>query len=201
MGGRGAMSATAKGGMTASQEEAVEYYVSGDGMYINQILRNGDSLYDEDRALIRDLDGATDKNIGETTLYRSVDASVLFDGISEMEYHNLVANLVYGDNQRLVAQSANNAMNKLKSKVTDKGYMSTSTDYEVVKDWGSFTGSDKPIVLEIKTKKTTKGVDVSKIGDKFGDAQKEVLLKRNQGFNVKSVSAKDGNIYVKVEME
>ena len=51
------------GGFSSAQGEALEYYASGDGMYINNMLRgragvNESDLSNDDKQLIKDLDAA-----------------------------------------------------------------------------------------------------------------------------------------------
>lgn len=194
--------------LTQSDKDAIEYYVSGDGMYINNFLRgrNGYTeadMYSNDKELVKDLDNATNRTLGnETTLYRSVDATAVFGNMSDIQYENLVANIVYGDDSKFIQNSirglTNNAIGKT---ITDKGFMSTSKDYNVASEWGGFSGSDKPIVLELKTKKSTKGVDVSYTDKNASTPQKEVLLARNQKYKILGISARDGNIYVKAELQ
>ena len=205
-GGKRAVSGSSKP-LSQDEKDAIEYYVSGDGMFINNMLRerNGMSqsdMYAEDKEFMKDLDSATDRNLGkEITLYRSVDASAVFGNISDTQYENLVANLVYGDNQKAVINSINGIVeNTVGKTITDKGYMSTSKDYSVASEWGGFSGSSKPVVIEFKTKKSTKGVDVSYTDKNATTKQHEVLLARNQKYKILGVTAKDGNVYVKAEL-
>lgn len=194
--------------LTQDEKDAIEYYVSGDGMYINNFLRGRHGyteadMYSNDKELVKDLDNATNRTLGtETTLYRSVDATAVFGNITNIQYENLVDNIVYGDKQAYKLNSikglTDNAIGKT---ITDKGFMSTSKDYNVASEWGGFSGSDKPIVLELKTKKSTKGVDVSYTDKNASTPQKEVLLARNQKYKILGITAKDGNIYVKAQLQ
>lgn len=83
--------------------------------------------------------------------------------------------------------------------ITEKGFMSTSKEYDVVADWGDFTGAEMPIVLEFDVPKGLKGADLFKF-DVEGDEQFEVLLARNTKYQIKDISVKDGNIYLKAEL-
>lgn len=197
--------------LTDDQLSAVEYYVSGDGMYINDYLRDRNNpvermgeMREMEKELIQDLDKATDAFVGNQTLYRAVDASAVFGNMSEIEYEALTSKLLYGLKGTSTQDNyVNNLINRTKGKtITDKGFMSTTKDYEIARDWGDFSGSSRSIVLEIKTTKSTKGLDLAKKASKLNDrmGQSEVLLKRNQSYTIKSVGAKDGNIYVSVEM-
>lgn len=210
MGGRGATSPKGNREFSAGEKEAIEYYVSGDGMFLNNVLRkrNGADKYPLDRSdkeAIKDLDSATNRLIGKKTLYRSVDAQAIFGNMSDSEFEDLQSFLMFGESA-MTNKARQNAKNKidnaLNKTITDKGYVSTTSKYEVARDWGGFSGSNKPIVLEIKTSSKTKGADVSYTDKNVSkdNAQHEKLLKRNQKYKVKDISVKDGNIYVKVEM-
>lgn len=210
MGGRGATSPKGNREFSAGEKEAIEYYVSGDGMFLNNYFqkRNGADevpLNSYDKKTIKNLDSATDRPIGNKTLYRSVDAQAIFGNMSDFDFDNLRGYILYGEDgmtseaAQIAKDRVANALNKT---ITNKGYMSTTSKYEVARDWGDFTGSNKPVVLEIKTSRKTKGADVSYTDKNVSkeDAQYENLLKRNQKYKVKDISVKDGNIYVKVEM-
>lgn len=204
--------------ITDKQKEAVEYYVSGDGMYINDILRgrNGltlEDLTEQDKELMQDLDEALNRTIEPQTLYRNVDASAIFGNISDLDYDNLKSELTYkyfsgqkGQYAESVANKCNNLINKVEGKTfIDKGYVSTTLDEKIANEWQDFTGSEKPIVLKITTDKTVKGLDVSNLTDKLKEVelenpQKEILLARNQTFTINKVYGQNGNIYVDVKV-
>ena len=65
--------------------------------------------------------------------------------------------------------------------------------------WGDFSGSDKPIVLELDVPDGIKGADLQRF-DLPDDPQNEVLLHRGQTYQVKSIEAEDGNIVVKARL-
>jgi len=182
--------------------DATEYYVSGDGMWINQYLRGlGDfgELTADERKYLAELDEATSGKIKQQTVYRSVDASAVFGDMSQMEYENLRDALIYKDKSAPAQQALAKAERVKGETITEKGFMSTTTDRELAVDWDDFTGSDKPVVLELETAPNTKGVDLS-IYDKNVDAdeaQNELLLARNQKWKPDSIGAQDGTIYVK----
>lgn len=197
------------GKATDDEVSALEYYVSGDGMYINDYMRgrNGfdrSQLTEQDEELIKDLDKVTSRDdVSNTVLYRSVDASAIFDDINALEYENLVSHVVYGDNQKLIVADANKFLKDIKGKeITEKGYMSTTKDSEIAEMWGGFSGSDKPIVLELHTGDNVTGADVMNHANErmklveADDPQKEVLLSRNRKLRVKEVKAKNGSLYV-----
>lgn len=202
-GGRGSNS-----GIT-SNNESVEYYVSGDGMFINQYLRGNvgsdfGELSQNEKQYLKDLDKATSEKLGEPqTVYRSLDAGVLFNGITSSEYNSLKNNLVYGDNQKYTVDVSNKAKSKLIQKYNEKGFMSTTTSRSYADDFGGFTGSDMPVVARIKTSKNTKGVNIGKKYPALEKRmqQKEVLLGRNQTGKITNLYGKNGNIYVDIEME
>ena len=222
LGGRGTASATSKkssgGGFTEEEQRELEWYVSGDGMHINNVLRGlnpeitPSDLYDSEKEAIKTLDGALNKNLKEQTLYRAVDATAIFGNMSASDFENLRNQLVYGNiDKGAYAQKqqakAQNIINKALGKtITDKGFVSTTRDEGIASGWGSFTGSDKPIVMKIKTGKNTKGRDVSKASKEIRrtekyDSQKETLLARNQKFTPTKVYAKNGVVYVDVKMK
>ena len=197
--------------------DATEYYVSGDGMWINRYLKNPQGyeqeygkLNSQDKKIIEELDIATDNEIGEKTLYRSVDASAVFGNIGWQEYDSMRQYLAYGessfDKGSYSQNQLNNAKNIIKkvenNEIKEKGFISTTMDENVADNWGSFSGSEQPIVLEIKTNSKTKGIDLSDYDKKFDeeDAQKEVLLGRNQKYKISNITFKNGNIHIGCEM-
>ena len=139
MGGRGASSSL--GGGIGQPNDATEYYVSGEGMWINDYLRGrvtsdfGD-LTDGERRYLADLDRATNGTVNEDTLYRSVDAQSIFGNMSDSEYDSLSSYLLYGKEsfgkgaeadriKSTVEKMLNDALGKT---YTENGFMSTTTD-------------------------------------------------------------------------
>ena len=213
MGGRGASSGIGKGG-SGRPNEATEQYVSGDGMWINGYLRDSTGygeLSPGEREYLRDLDRATNGKLPDKTLYRSVDASAIFGAMGDDDYQNLYSVLAYGDNAFGKGAYAKSLVDKAKSRmqsaigktITEKGFMSTTSSRQVAEDWQGFTGSTKPVVMEIKTGSKTRGVNLSGYDKNVapGDAQHERLLARGQSYHVDSIGLKNGNIYVNVTME
>lgn len=193
--------------------DATEYYVSGDGMWINQYLRGRvnreefGELSQEEKRFLRDLDTATDGKVKQDVLYRSVDASAIFSG---GDLDNLRQYLQYGPDSwgkgayaQSISDDVRNMIDRaVGSTITEKGFMSTTKDWNIARDFTDFTGSEHPIVLEIQTAPTTRGVDIS-VYDRNVDpsqAQKEVLLARNQSYEVEDVAYRDGTVLVKVRM-
>lgn len=210
MGGRGASLNNTIG----RPNDATEWYVSGEGMWINQYLRGrGDfgELSQFEKQMLADLDRATNGNIKDKTLYRNVTAEAIFNGYDSETISNLFRVLQYGDNafgrgayaENLVKNVRNMIQNTKGKTITEKGFMSTTTDRTVAENWGDFTGSSYPIVMEIKTSKNTKGVDLSSYDRNVSqeEAQHEKLLARGQKYTVKDVGIKNGNVYVYVEMK
>ena len=207
-----------KKSLTQKQKEAIEYYVSGNAMYLNNALRNRSGmtiqdLTDSDKEIIKELDSALDNTIEQQTLYRSVDASAIFDNISQTDYENLKDELAYktysnekGQYAESITNKCNNLIEKAKNKtIVDKGYVSTTIDEKIANEWNDYTGSDKPIVLKITTENNVKGLDVSNLTDKLKEIeqqnpQKEILLARNQTYKVGNIYSKNGNIYVDVKV-
>lgn len=192
-------------GLTKDEKAALEYYVSGDGMYINNHLRsrNGvtpEDMNEQDKEFVRNLDSATSKEVKDSVLYRSVDASAIFQNISQNDYDELKDFFAYPSTVTSYSRAkAEVIMGSKLQRFVDKGFVSTTKDEMVAADWDDFTGSDKPVVLRIKVDKGTKGVDLGFL-DVEGEEQKEVLLARNQTFKVGKVSYKEGNIYVDVSV-
>ena len=192
---------------------ATEYYVSGEGMWINQYLRGrGDfgDLTESEEQFLKDLDTATDGNVKIDTLYRSVDAKAVFGNISETTYQNLHDYVLYGEDSfgkgkyaDSIRENVENLINKTEGKeILEKGFMSTTKDKDIAMEFGDFTGSEMPIVMKIDTGGNAHGVDVS-IYDKNVDEsekQEEVLLARNQSYIVERIYAEDHNICVDVKI-
>lgn len=166
--------------ITQDEWDVLEDYVSGNGMDINNFLRqrNGLSIGDmnaSEKARLSLMDKAVSKSelSKDQTLYRNVDASAVFDKstlqkIRRNEYSE-------DDLQEVVGKT-----------ITDKGFMSTTKDKEIAFGWGDFTGSETPIVLEFETPKGTHGIDLKRF-DIEGDEQKEILLDRGLSYDIKSV--------------
>ncbi len=195
--------------------DATEYYVSGEGMWINQYLRGrGDfgELSDSEKQLIKDLDIATDGKITENTLYRSVDMGAIFGNSDSYDYDDLRTYLNYGGAgawgkgayAESKAKQVENTLNKAIGKtITEKGYMSTTTKESVAAEWGDFTGSENPVVIKINNKSgKVKGVDLSGYDKNVSksEAQHERLLARNQSYKVTKIYGKNGGIYIDVDM-
>ena len=211
--GGGRASGKAGGLQPGNPNDATEWYVSGEGMWINDYLRGrGDygELTDKEKQALKDLDIATDGKITDDTLYRSVDASAIFGNMSEGDYADLSQALMYGSNSfgkgayaDSIREKVENRISKTEGKtITEKGFMSTTTSANVAEEWGDFTGSEKPVVMKITTSKNTRGVNLSSYDKKVdaSQAQHERLLARNQTYDVKKVYAKNGAIYVDVKM-
>nr|DAU00043.1 MAG TPA: minor capsid protein [Caudoviricetes sp.] len=182
--------------LTDKHKEAIEYYVSGDGMYINDYLRNRNNpiermgeMRKEDRVLIEDLSNATNRKHDNSVLYRSIDATAVFGDISENDWESLQAKLIYNIDDKTTAK-AQSLIDKTKGKkIIDKGFMSTTKDYNVAADFGDFTGSDKPIVIEFTNANKVKGFDVEKHLPNLEKRmeQSEVLLHNNSKYTVKDI--------------
>ena len=201
MGGRGASSSI----VSKSSLEAIEHYVSGEGMWINQYLRGREEydLTQNEKRYLSDLEKATSDALGETpTLYRSVDASAIFGDMDNFEFDNFRSEIVHNGfsndkgsyAQSLAKKYREKATSVVGKKITEKGFMSTTKDYATARDWNGFTGSSKEVVMEIKTKKTTKGVNLGKkmssLNKRMG--QNEVLLKNSQSYTINNVKKKVG---------
>ncbi len=201
---------------TDDERTALEEYVSGDGMWINQYLRgNGDfgELSDLENKYLNDLVSATSKPLEATDkLYRSVDASVIFSDLSEEEVSQMMTHLYYGDSaydkgaySQGIKKRMETALNKAQGKeITEKGFMSTTVDKKVAEEFGDFTGAENPVVIEFDTKgKKLKGADLDFL-DIEDDPQRERLLARNTRYKVTDIgvaTTEDGVKYIKVNAE
>lgn len=216
-GGRGASSSIGNK-PTPSQLEALEYYVSGEGMWINQYLRGdefGGELNAGEKEFLKELDAITQSdNVQQDTLYRTVDASAIFGQMSDSEFDDLRSELNYntfskgkGAYSQGIAQKINDRIKGVTGKnITEKGFMSTTKDLSIAENNMYTFGSQKPVILEISGVKGKKGYDVMKNASsrlkqvESSDPQKEVLLAKGQNYKVQSVTSKNGNIYIKVKM-
>jgi SPP1 gp7 family putative phage head morphogenesis protein len=195
--------------LTDAEHQAVEDYVSGDMMFINQILRGraGD-LTDNDKEFVKLMDSALSDQLGNAqTLFRSVDAEAVFGKISDSDYQNMNTYLLYGKDSFGKGNYADSIRKQVEgivsrtdgNTITEKGYMSTTKDKELAFDWGGFTGSEKPVVLEIKAPPGTMGRDLKEF-DIEGDEQQEVLLARGQKYKVTGIHGENGSIVVTAEI-
>lgn len=184
---------------TEQINNVLENYVSGDGMWINSYLRNPaefGNLTEDEKEYLNILDYALKNDISETVLYRSVDARAVFGNITDIEFDDLKSQLIYGNDNKKALELINSVKGK---EIVEKGFMSTTTEKRIALDWGDFSGSDKPIVLELKTPKGTKGKNLHFL-DFEDDPQKEVLLARNTKYKINSIETKEGQIYLKAEV-
>lgn len=199
---------------TNEEAKAIEHYVSGEGQYINQYYRGNIGSYfgelsEDEKTFAKRLDEATDRVLPDDIdkLYRSVDARAVFSDMTDNEWYSFEEYVKYGGDgfgkgayADRIRQNAKSILNETQGKIiTEKGFMSTSKDYDVVAEWGDFTGADRPIMIEFDVPKGVKGADLKDF-DIEGDEQFEVLLARDTKYRVVDVTAKDGNIYVKAEI-
>lgn len=191
MGGNGTAS-----GFSDISNEAVEWYVSGDGMWINQYLRGKDGfgeLTSQEKELLKGLDTATNNKITADTLYRAVDAQAVFGSMSDDDFYNLENALVYQSKDKFSQDALNRlAKSAVGKTITERGFMSTTTDRNLARDWNGFTGSNKDIVIQFEKPKNLKGKNLTK----HSMQQSEILLKRGQKYTVTGVSGKDGKIWI-----
>lgn len=202
--------------LTDAEKEALEWYVSGDGMWINQYLRGrGDfgKLTNNEEALLEQLTKATNKPLEPyDKLYRSVDARAIFGNISDTEFGNIYRHLVYGDKaydkgaySQRIKQRIEALLDRTTGKeITEKGFLSTTASKEVAERFGDFTGAENPIVIEFDTKgKDLKGVNLDFL-DVEDNPQVERLLARDTKYKVNAITVEkgaDGGRYIKVSAE
>lgn len=204
-GGRGAsLGKTLANSLSTNQENAIEAYISGDMMWINQYLRGrGDfgELSENEKEFIDDMDKALDYTLGEEKLYRSVDITALSQNIGNNAY-DLIDYLRWGDEVIMTKDK----LSKMKSladsligkEITEKGYMSTTKDPRIADEFRDFTGSENPIVIDFEKKKGLKGRDLKKF-EIAEDPQKEVLLNRNVKYKITGFEVVDGQVRVKAK--
>lgn len=202
---------------TADQEEAIEWYVSGDGMWINDYLRKTEAervaqfgeLSDNEKWLYEQLKSATDKPLDKDihTLYRSVDSRAIFGDIPLEERFDIGDFLMYGDGavEKGKIPELQKRIDSVKGKtITDKGFMSTTKDLDLAVDFDGFTGAEHSVVLELDTTKASvKGADLKKF-DVPDAPQKEVLLAPDTKYKITDItveqSAENGK-FIKVKAE
>lgn len=184
--------------LTDEENNAIEEYVSGDGMWINSWLRKEHFDLDENEKIyLKNMDKATSESLNlNKEIYRSVDASAVFKNIESNDFESLKAVLLYGSKQNYDKKIADSLLSKIDSNkiITEKGFMSTTTNIKTANEWGDFSGSSMPIVMKIKPKKETKGIDLTK--HKMG--QDEILLSRNQTYSINKIYGENGIIYIDI---
>lgn len=185
---------------TELEDEAIEWYVSGDGMWINQYLRGKAdvTITEGEKTLMKALEKATDqplpKGFNKGKLWRSVDASAIFSGMTELELSQLYDHIVYGNYDKGaysqgIKKRMDTAIDNIEgATITEKGFMSTTKSKTVAEDWGDFTGADVPVVIEFDTTKTSvKGREIDQKFEIDEDIQEEVLLHPNAKYKVTGI--------------
>lgn len=194
----------------SKRNEALDAYISGDAMWLNNYLRGrGDfgELSREEQQMLDELTAATKlSKVGERTLWRSVDARAIFGDMTDGEFEDLVGRLLYGDNTKFVVERTQRFVDVVGKEITEKGFMSTTKSKEVAAEWGDYSGSRNPVLMKIRTTANTRGVDVEKYTlahnaeVEQSQAQKEILLRRGQRYKVVGIKELDGRICVEVEL-
>lgn len=180
---------------TQEETDMLEWYVSGDGMYINNALRgiSDVKLTSEEMQKVKTLDNAIAKNVVENKeLYRAVDASAVFGNMSATQYDELRSALLYGaetNTQKQVLEKAEKAIGK---DIVDDGFLSTTTDKDTALNWGDFTGSEKPITIVFDVGEGIHGADLSFLDIEDAE-QNEVLLERGLTYAMTSFGIE--NVY------
>lgn len=194
----------------SKRNEALDAYISGDIMWLNNYLRGrGDfgELSREEQRMLDELTSVTKiAKVGERTLWRSVDARAIFGDMTDLEFDDLVGRLLYGDNTKFVVERTQRFMDVVGKEITEKGFMSTTKSKEVATEWGDYSGSRTPVLMKIRTTANTRGVDVEKYTlahnaeVEQSQAQREILLRRGQRYKVVNIKELDGHICVEVEL-
>lgn len=198
-----------------AQDEALEWYVSGEGMWVNQYLRGRTdiSLTDGEKEMLKALETATEqplpKGFNNGKLWRSVDASAIFEDMTEIELSQLYDHIIYGNYDKgsysqSIKKRMETAIDKVEGAIiTEKGFMSTTKSKAVAEEWGDFTGAEVPIVIEFDTTKTSiKGKDLNGEFEVDDAPQEEVLLHPNAKYKIVSVEkaeSEENGAYIKVK--
>lgn len=194
----------------SKRNEALDAYISGDAMWLNNYLRGRGDFGELDKWEQKILDELTavtklDK-VGERTLWRSVDARAIFGDMTDGDFEDLAGRILYGDNNKFVLEKTQRFMDVVGKEITEKGFMSTTKSKEVAAAWGDYSGSNTPVLMKIRTTANTRGVDVEKYTlahnaeVEQSQAQKEILLRRGQRYKVVGIKELDGQICVEVEL-
>ncbi|EFM24785.1 phage protein F-like protein [Peptoniphilus duerdenii ATCC BAA-1640] len=188
----------------AETDDALDYYVSGDGMWINNYLRgrSPDIVFTEDdKIYLERLDQATTlQNVKEKTLYRSVDVSAIIGDISDFDYDDLRGAYFYGDDSKRAKEIMEKYLKNIQGKeIVDKGFLSTTKSKDIALEFQGFTGSSKSCVIEFNVPDGIKGVDLKDF-DIADSEQREVLLARGQKFVIKEMTQEQGQFYFKADL-
>lgn len=188
---------------TEAEKDSVEWYVSGDGQWINQYLRGSSDFGELSEYEKEQLDAITKatekKTVDDKVLYRAVDAQAVFGKMSDIDFENLKSAVIYDDKSKSAQAMLNNAQSKIGKEITEKGFMSTTRDPEIAYSWDGYTGSTKDIVLELHLPDGIHGFDVEKMFEVSEEQQREVLLERNLTYKVEKVekrTSEDGTVIV-----
>lgn len=201
------------------EDEAIEWYVSGEGMWINQYLRgriDGD-LMDGEKELLNALEKATDnplpKGFNNGKLWRSVDASAIFTNMGELELSQLSDHILHGDgiySKGEYSQGIKRRMEKAISDtegktITELGFMSTTKSKSVAEEWGYFTDATVPMVIEFDTTKASiKGKEIDQKFEIDDEPQQEVLLHPKTKYKINSIEkgySDEAGTFIKINAE
>lgn len=203
----------------ALEDEAIEWYVSGEGMWINQYLRgrmDGD-LMDGEKELLNALEKATDnplpKGFNNGKLWRSVDASAIFTNMGELELSQLSDHILHGDGiyskgeySQGIKRRMEKAINDTEGKtITELGFMSTTKSKSVAEEWGYFTDATVPMVIEFDTTKASiKGKEIDQKFEIDDEPQQEVLLHPKTKYKINSIEkgySDEAGTFIKINAE
>lgn len=188
----------------AETDDALDYYVSGKGMWINDYLRDRDPYIvftDDDKIYLEQLDQVTkSQTVKEKTLYRSVDVSAIIGDISDFDYDDLRGAYFYGDDSKRAKEVMEKYLKNIQGKeIVDKGFMSTTKSRDLALEFQDFTGSSKPSVIEFNVPEGIKGIDLKDF-DVVDLKQEEVLLARGQKFVINEMTQEQGQFYFKADL-
>ena len=161
--------------ITKAEADALREYQGAAYRTINKGLRTGTKLDKDDKQTIKHLDKAMSKN-------KLSQNMVLYRGLKQNEVDKLMKT-------------------KVGSKITDKGYSSTSTKKEIASAFarGEYPGTIKNVIAKYSVAKGTPAIHVPSTNKAVGrtsmkDAEKEVLLNRNTTATFKGFSKRGRNV-------
>ena len=191
------------GKFTEDEKNAINEYVSGEMMWINQYLRGrmpeDTVIQPHEQKVIDNLKSATNRPLDEDmTLYRAVDAQALFGEMTDSQFWMIQDYLQGADMTDDGLDTAITILERGRDvDIVEKGFMSTTKDKDTATGWGDFTGSDKPVVLELKVPKGTKGIDLGEVMPELDKSmgQSEVLLHPGVTYRITGFRVDDGFIF------
>lgn len=193
--------------LNAEQKDAIEWYVSGDGMEANNYLRQrgyysgGRDADDFLKSSIKNIDDAIEDYGGlkeDQVVYRALDISDIIPRANDTDIDRFIygGNGVSGYKSGNKKEAVDSLLKRVNDEYTDKGFMSTTKDKDLALDWGDFTGANNAVVLQLDVPKGAKAADL-KMFDMEDDPQNEVLFARNTKYEIYDIGYEQGVIVFK----